>query len=264
MASKRIDTMAESRAGTIVINRWLPYWAVLQADFGQVLSGWVWRAWVGVCLLATACWLVYRLGAHREAGLVQEASVFLTDLVRWILMGSVGLVVILAAGAISSERGTLADSILSRGISRRQYYLGKFHARLGAVLCGFFLVSIFATILGQFFLKEDLDFKGCLLATWEVGMLLAALVSIGVMLSSILNNTLVSIMALWFSLYGGGAILSLVPGLVPQLHLVWNRIPYVIKGHYSLVALGEITLFSLIVCTVTSLFGMMYFSRRDV
>lgn len=256
--------MAESRAVEVVINRWLPYWAVLQADFFQVLRGWVWRTWVAVCLLATACWLVYRLGAHKEAGLVQEASVFLTQLVRWILMGSVGLVVILAAGAISSERGTLADSILSRGISRRQYYLGKFHARLGAVLCGFFLLSLFATLLGQFFLREDLDLKGCLVATWEVGMLLAALVSIGVMVSAILNNTLVGIMALWLAVYGGGAVLSLVPGIVPQLNLVWNRIPYVIKGHYSLTNLGEITLFSLIICTVTSLFGMMYFSRRDV
>lgn len=260
----KILSLSESRAAEVVINRWLPYWAVLQADFTQVLRGWVWRTWVGVCLAATACWLVYRLGAHKEAGLVQEASVYLTQLVRWMLLGSVGLVVILAAGSISSERGTLADSILSRGISRRQYYLGKLHARIGAVMAGFFLVGLAATVLGQFFLHEDLDIKGCFVAMAEGGALLASLVSFGVMVSAILNNTLVGIMTLWLMVYGGGAVLSMIPNVVPQLSLVWNRLPYVIKGHYSLTALGEVSVFCLVICLITSAIGIVYFSRRDV
>jgi len=260
----KILQLRESRAAEVVINRWLPYWAVLQADFHQVIRGWVWRTWVVVCLLSTACWLVYRLGVHKETGLVQEASVYLTQLVRWMLLGSVGLVVILAAGSISSERGTLADSILSRGISRRQYYLGKLHARTGAVLAGFFLVGLIATALGQFFLREDLDIKGCFVAMAEGGALLASLVSVGVMISAILNNTLVGIMAMWLLVYGGGAIVSMIPNILPQVHLVWNRLPFVIKGHYNLENLGYVICFCVVVSVLTSLVGMLYFSRRDV
>ena len=35
------------------INRFLPYWAVLQADVRQTLHSWVYRAWVLLCLLAS-------------------------------------------------------------------------------------------------------------------------------------------------------------------------------------------------------------------
>ena len=59
---------------------------------------------------------------------------FLSDLLRWTLLGSVRFIVVLSAGSISSERGTLADSVLSRGISRHQYFLGKWHARLASVM----------------------------------------------------------------------------------------------------------------------------------
>ena len=53
-------------------------------------------------------------------------------------------------GSISSERGTLADSVLSRGISRYQYFLGKWHARLATVL-GTFLVLGVVVLVGSFF-----------------------------------------------------------------------------------------------------------------
>ncbi len=260
----KILSLRDSRAAEVVINRWLPYWAVLQADFNQTVRSWVWRTWVAVCILATVGWLVYRLGAYKEAGLVQGASDYLTQLVRWMIVGSISLVVILAAGSISSERGTLADSILSRGISRRQYYLGKLHARIGAVLAGFFLVGIIAMALGQFFLREDLDIKGCFVAMAEAGALLVSLVSFGVMASAILNNTLVGIMVLWLIVYGGGALLSMLPAILPQLGEVWNRLPNAIKGYYNLETLGKVSVFCLAICVLTSLIGMVYFSRRDV
>jgi hypothetical protein len=36
------------------------------------------------------------------------------------VLGSITLIVVLTAGAISADRGTMADSVLSRGISRYQ------------------------------------------------------------------------------------------------------------------------------------------------
>ena len=35
-------------------NRWLPYWAVFQADVHQTLRSWVYRSWVLLCVLACA------------------------------------------------------------------------------------------------------------------------------------------------------------------------------------------------------------------
>src|SRR4051794_32769895 len=89
--------------------RWLPYWAVLQTDLRQTLRGWVWRTWVLTTLLAAVGYMCYRLGVYREAGIVQHASVVTGDLLRWPLLGTALLVVVLTVGSITSERGTLAD-----------------------------------------------------------------------------------------------------------------------------------------------------------
>ena len=50
------------------INRWLPYWAVFQADLRQTLQSWVYRVWILVSVLAAAGYLLYRIGIQHEAG----------------------------------------------------------------------------------------------------------------------------------------------------------------------------------------------------
>jgi len=49
--------------------------------------------------------------------------------------------VVLAVSAVGSERGTVADSVLSRGISRHQYFLAKWHARLVVVTATFAVLA---------------------------------------------------------------------------------------------------------------------------
>src|SRR5581483_2171603 len=116
------------------IRRWLPYWAVFQADIHQTLRSWLYRGWVLFSLIAMGGYLVYRYAPYHDAGIVFNASNYLSDLLKWTVLVSAALVVVLTAGCISSERGTMADSVLSRGISRYQYYLGKWHARLMTML----------------------------------------------------------------------------------------------------------------------------------
>src|SRR3954452_11967211 len=94
---------------SVPINRWLPYWAVFQADVQQTLHSWVYRCWVLVSVLATAGYLLYRVGLAHEAGIIQPASLLISHLLRWSVVGSITLVVVLTAGSISSERGTMAD-----------------------------------------------------------------------------------------------------------------------------------------------------------
>ena len=48
----------------VKINRWLPYWAVLQNDIRQTLASWVYRTWVLVSLLLGGGYLLYRWAVH--------------------------------------------------------------------------------------------------------------------------------------------------------------------------------------------------------
>src|SRR5260370_38491246 len=123
-----------TRAKPVRINRWLPYWAVFQADVHQTLRSWVYRTWVLMSLLAAVGYLLYRVGVYREAGIMQPASVLISDLLRWTVVGSVTLIIVLTVGSISSERGTMAGSLLSRAISRYQNFSCKWHGRLQPVL----------------------------------------------------------------------------------------------------------------------------------
>src|SRR5262249_53469637 len=172
--------------------------------------------WVAVAVLAVVGFLLYRCGIAHEAGIVQPASALVAQLLRWTAIASVTLIVALTAGRISSERGTLADSVLSRGISRHQYFMGKWHSRLTSVLVTFFVLSAGTLVASAFVLHEDLSLAGCAMALATVAALLAAVVTCGVTVSAICNSTALGVAVLWVVLYGGGFALSLLPARVPS------------------------------------------------
>src|SRR3979490_135115 len=112
----KMDATIGDKKKPIPINRWLPYWAVFQYDVGQTLRSWVYRVWVLAVVLAAAGFLLYRVRLTPEAGRRQHASQLFSTLLQGTVLGSIAFVVVLTGGSISSERGTLADSVLSRGI----------------------------------------------------------------------------------------------------------------------------------------------------
>ena len=245
-------------------NRWLPYWAVLQADTRLTLRSWVYRIWVILTLVAAAGYFLYRVGVYHEAGIVQHASTLVSDLLRWSVLGSVTLIIVLTAGSISSERGTMADSVLSRGISRYQYFLGKWHARLTMVTGTFMLMGVLLLVASIFLLREDLSWTGSLLAILTICAVLGAVASCGVTLSAIFNSPLVSIAVLWITLYGVGFVLSLLPAHYPSPYRALNSLPEILRGEYDLRALGKFIGWSAVVACLSASVGLGWFSRRDV
>lgn len=249
---------------TAKIKRWLPYWAVLQADFKQTLRSWVYRFWVLISILAAVGYLLYRFGIAHEAGMVQHASKLISDLLRWSVLGSVALIIALTGGSISSERGIMADSVLSRGISRYQYFLGKWHARLIAVT-GTFLIMGLLALVGSFFLFHvDLSLLGSLMALATLVAFLAVVATCGVTVSAISNSTVLGIAVLWLVLYGVGFALSLLPAPIMTPVRVLENLPNTLQGHYDLAVLGKLIGWSAASSVGMATVGLVYFSRRDV
>jgi ABC-type transport system involved in multi-copper enzyme maturation permease subunit len=248
----------------VAINRWLPYWAVFQADVHQTLRSWVYRVWVLVSMLAAVGYLLYRFGLSHEAGIVQPASKLIADLLRWTLLGSVTLIVVLTAGSISSERGTMADSVLSRGISRHQYFLGKWHSRLVTVLLTFLGMSAVVLVSSVFLLHEDVSFTGSLVALLTVCALLAAVITCGVTVSALCNSTVLGIALLWVILYGGGFALSLLPARYPSPDRALGCLPFILRGYYDLDALGRLMGWCGGFSVAVALVGLAHFGRRDI
>src|SRR5262245_30432770 len=216
-----MDTPAATSAPRYI--RLLPYWAVLQTDVRQTLRGWVWRTWVFASLAAAVCFLLYRLGVHREAGIVQQASLLVGDLLRWTMVGSMLLVVVLTVGGISAERGTLADSVLSRGISRYQYFLAKLHSRLACVLLTFTLLTTGVLIASHFLVNEDLSLAGSLVALAALATLLMVVATVGVSVGALSHNPVFGIAVLWLILCGAAFVLSLLPSGLPTPDRILTR-----------------------------------------
>ncbi|MSQ94449.1 MAG: ABC transporter permease [Gemmataceae bacterium] len=247
------------------IIRLLPYWAVFQADFKATFNSWLYRAWVLLTIGGGLGYLLYRFGATRVSGIIQHAPDTVGDLLHWVIYGGVTLIIALTAGAICSERGTMADSVLSRGISRRQYFMGKWHSRLTLVLATYFIQAGLALGGSYYMLHSDaLTIDGCCVAMLVVASMLLFVVTFGVTVSAMSSNTLVSIAVVWITLYGGGFVLTQLPGSIPSPERALQNLPTIMRGHYNWTALSETMLISLAVSCVTALVGMFCFSRRDV
>jgi hypothetical protein len=257
-----VDSPAPIKATKI--NRWLPYWAVFQADLRQTLQSWVYRVWILVSVLAAAGYLLYRIGIQHEAGMIQSASTLVSDLLRWSALGSVTLVIALTGGSISSERGTMADSVLSRGISRYQYFLGKWHARLVSVLSTFLAMGLVALVGGHFFLEGDLSLWGSAIALATLVAFLAAVTTCGVTVSAVVNSTMLGITVVWILVHAVGFGLNLLPSRFLSPERVLNGLPGILRGVYNLEALGRLIGWSALGSTVVACLGLAVFGRRDV
>jgi len=250
---------------TAKINRFLPYWAVFQADLKQMLRSWLYRAWVLLSTAAAVGYLMYRYGAKQEAGIIQSAPEMMSNLLSYVVLASVTLIIVLTAGAICSERGTMADSVLSRGISRFQYFMGKWHARIATVLGTFFLMSILSLVAAYFLLhSEQLSLSGCVIALLTVGAILTVVITCGVSVSAVANTTVVSIAVAWMVLHVGAFLLSLAPVTYPAPDRALKNLPNILRGLYDVKGLLELIGWSAAVSVGLAVVGMVHFARRDV
>ena len=259
---------AQPAVVTVKFNKFLPYWAVLQTDLRQTFHSWVYRLWVFMAVLAAVGLLLYRVGVHKEAGMFQSAAAQCGDLFRILVLGSLALIVVLAVSAVGAEKGTVADSVLSRGISRHQYFLAKWHARLVVVVSTFAVLAI-AILTASYFLfksdaESDLSFLGGLMAILTVCAVLVAIVSWGVTIGALANGTVLGITVFWLVLYGAGFLMTLLPDAYPSPDRELSRLKFVLMGQYNMGLLTNMMLGSLVLSAAAATVGVLGFGKRDV
>jgi ABC-type transport system involved in multi-copper enzyme maturation permease subunit len=249
---------------TAKVNPWLPYWAVLLMDVRQTLRSWVYRSSIAVLSVGSIGYLLHRAAVHHQAGIVQSAAEFMGELLQFALVVGTTLTIILTAGAISGERGTMADSVLSRGISRYQYFLGKWHARLVTVLGSFLAMGIVVLVASCFLVEMDLSIVGCIVGLLILMGVLSIVASAGVTISSLCNSTVLGIAILFMVLYGIALTLAILGyGQLNPLKL-WKLMPTLLEGKYDLDAQAALFGWCMAASVGSALVGLVYFARRDV
>ena len=224
------------------------------------------------------------------------------ELLKHYIAVWVTFVVLLTAGTVTSELGVVADSVLSRGVSRWQYFLGKLSARLAAVLAVYALVMVPTTLVlwleappstsplgdpdvvasavgANGFLTAEpntfpspapagdagpLTFAGACFALARVAVLLVVVVTGSIAFSAGFTSSVLSIAVSWMTVYGGGLLLSLLDVRHVSPASLLRELPDLLAGNYS--ATQQFTILGgwLAAAAVLALASGSVFARRDV
>ncbi len=244
---------------------WLPYAAVLGMEWRQTWRSWMFRVAMLLVAVLAIGYVLHRAAIYHQAGILQSATVTLAEVLQAGLLLGPTLMVILSAGTIASERGTLADSVLSRGISRYAYFLGKWHGRLAALLAGYFLAVGMVVLLACVLLRrEDISLMGTLWALFLEASVLAAVISIGVFFSTTSPGTAMAMLLTWVVVHGLAALLWISGLTLLHPQGLWRWLPLLLRGQYDAIVVAQAIGWAWLVVMGAALMGLVHFSRCDV
>lgn len=192
--------------------------AILRYDLSQLTHSWLARIWV-VLLVVPAFFLVAVAANEKEL-----ASETMAAYIAAVLAPLSGLAVaILSAAAISGESGIVADSILSRSVTRTEYMAAKIISRLGFTTAVYVVVTLPFAYLVVRYASDDATLGGVIAGLMMVGVLLIFLAALGITMSTLLTNVLVAVLTVLVTVVVSGAVLQF-------LGLDWMSTTAVVEG----------------------------------
>ena len=213
-------------------DRWnhiiMPYWALVSVDLRTLARSWVVRIWL---ILSALVSLVIIISAPAEGS--PASQVVTNTLSLYVLVWST-VIIVIGTGAVSSERGIIADAILSKSVTRYHYISAKLTSRLMTTLGIFLLVALPTIYMISRLATNDLHWNGLALGITSVAAIILFLTILGVSLSILVSNTLLATILLWILWYAFGGILSFldIPYLSPLA--IITDLPRILQGVYIL------------------------------
>jgi ABC-type transport system involved in multi-copper enzyme maturation permease subunit len=188
--------------------RMMPYIAILRHDLRTLRASRLVRLWLGATALLTLLLTASNWDNFQDGTLI--ASLLFPYLVfPWFFV-----VVVLGVTPVSgAQTETLADGILSRPVSRLEYLLATWSARVVLVLGVYMVVTVPAIILimlaeRPLVAEDTVTVYGIVTSLTIVGLVLAFLVSLGFLAGTLLRKPLLAVVVLIFIWYPIGLILS--------------------------------------------------------
>jgi hypothetical protein len=178
----------------------MPALAILRYELGSLWSGWLVRLWL------IAAGLVALLSLAASWAQLQSAILISSLLFPFLVFPWFLIVILLGISPVTGSRlDALADGILSRPITRYEYLLASWAARVVTVLAVFFLVLAPCVVLAVFAKREPapdtVTLYGVVCAATLVSLVLTFLVSLGFLAGTLLRRPLVAAVVLIFVWY---------------------------------------------------------------
>ena len=198
-----------------------PFWAIVRADLKGLFRSRITYGWF---LAAVFIQVIRTLGSR---GTVTVSAVVPSGLGDFVYIWAL-VIIGLSASSVSSEAGELADSVMSKSVTRLDYIFAKFASRVTYTLVTFSLVTALLVGLGVKLEVGDYDPLGLVTAVLLVALALVMLTTLGVGLSVAMSNSvvaIVSLLVLWYAMtvlfpvvgldaLSPGSLQGTLPGLV--------------------------------------------------
>ncbi len=236
----------------------MPYLALLEADLISLTRSWVVRIWLGLTAVLA---LVTVLSAPSDGLPASEA---LSNLLATYPLIWSTFAIVVSGGAVASEAGVVADSILSKAVTRYEYILAKMTSRLITVLGLYLVVILPAAYLIPRYTQNDLTTRGVVWAVVLVGMILVLLTNLGVTFSTLFNRTLVAVVVVWLLWYAASAIFALLEVQYLSPVNIIEGLPAVLQGHYAVADQQRVLAGFGLPSLVFALVAAVYFARKDL
>ncbi len=180
--------------------------ALAQADVVALARSWVVRIWL-VALLLSFLVVPVAMVFGKGAGSTPASAALAAYLAIFLNVWSI-VIIVLSAGSVSLESEIVADSILSRACTRTQYILAKLTSRALVVGAVYLLGASAAAYVSWRYGAADVTFTTVATGIAIVGLALLMLVSLGVTISAVFDNTTISIVGLLLLWHVAGAVFA--------------------------------------------------------
>lgn len=187
--------------------RLMPTLAILQHDLGSLTSNWLVRLWLLLSGL-----LVFVVVSSNWAR-VEEGPLIAMTLIPYLFMPWFLVVIMLGVGPVAGARAeSLSDGILSRPVTRYEYLLASWAARVITVL-GVFLVVVVPAILLIMLADrpeptDPVTTYGLFAALFVVCLVLTLQVSLAFLLGTLLRRQMVAVALLAMGWLVSAAVLG--------------------------------------------------------
>jgi ABC-type transport system involved in multi-copper enzyme maturation permease subunit len=178
--------------------RWMPAGAILKHELGGLLASWLVRLWFAATVLLTLLILAGNWAAMQTAPMLQ-ALLFPYLVFPWFLV-----VMLLGLSPVTGSRlESLADGILSRPVTRYEYLLAAWAARVVAVLGVYLVVMVPVALLAVFARREvaadQVTVYGVIATLGVVGLIQTFLVTLGFLVGTLLRRPMLAAVVLVFT-----------------------------------------------------------------
>lgn len=232
---------------------------ILRYDFQQLSQSWVSRIWI-IVLTIPAIFLIFLANYKNE--FASETMAFYT---ATVLMPASGLAIaVLSASSINGESGIIADSILSRAITRSEYVCAKILSRMGFILVTYSIVIVpFSYFILRYGVNDTADssvFMGWII----VGAILTAVAAFGILMSVLFANLLPAVLLVLLIVSLSSALMQFLGLDLLSISTIIQGLPEIFRGETITSDGMQIIMIFLILTFVLIFPAIFLFGKKDL